>query len=294
VADISNLDTATGSFEYLPYSNTTLNVYQTSPDPVANGTSINSPLDTGAIYFLNLQVPVTGNHAIIIDCENGANIFRNNQIAANPYPIGIPNTFEITGNSALSTTQPNLYQQYYYFFYNMNLELNNCAGSRTEVTANPSSPAPVITINNNILTSTPALSYQWYLNGVPLPGETQRTDSAILSGNYTVAATDSLGCTQISNPVKYGGGTGAGAIQLKVSPNPTPDGRFRLQFVTTTPNDVYLTLTNSLGQRLYESSYMGFSGIFDKQIDVSYLSGDVYFLKVFVGGSSYLQKIVIR
>jgi hypothetical protein len=292
VADISNLDTATGSFEYLPYSSTTLNVYQTSPDPFANGQSINSFEDTGAIYFLNLQVPVTGNHAIIVDCENGANIFRNNQIAANPYPVGIPNTFVITGNSALSTTTPNLYQQYYYFFYNMNLQLNNCPGTRTQVVAG-TSIAPVISINSNLLTSTPAVSYQWYLNGSPLACETRKTDTAILSGNYTVAATDSFGCTQTSNQIAFGGSIGVGGIQLKVTPNPN-NGQFQLQFETAAASNVYVTLTNTIGQQVYQASYPNFAGVFSQQINVGYLSGDVYYLKVFVGSNSYLQKIVIR
>jgi hypothetical protein len=289
VADVSNLDTATGSYEYLPYSSTTLNVYPTSPDPIPDGTAINSAEDTGAIYFLNLQVPVTGNHAIIIDCENGANIFRNNMLTSNPYPLGIPGVFTITGNSALSTTNRNLYQQYYYFFYNMNLQLNNCAGSRTAIVAKAAT-APVISISNNILSSTAASSYQWYLNGVALANETRQTDTAILSGSYTVEATDNTGCTLTSNAISYISSSAGGF--LKVSPNPN-NGQFQLQFESATTSNVYVTLTNAIGQKVYENSYPNFAGIFNQQINVGYLSADVYYLKVFIGSNSYLQKIVI-
>jgi hypothetical protein len=292
VADISNLDTATGSYEYLPYSSTTLNVYPTTPDPMTAGTAVNAAEDTGAIYVLNLPVPSSGNHAIIIDCENGADIFRNNMIATNPYPVGIPGVFTITGNSALMSSEPLLYQKYYYFFYNMILQLNNCAGPRSTVIAK-SSTAPVISITGNLLTSTPAVSYQWFLNGIALANETKQTDTAYLSGVYTVQATDSIGCTQSSNQITYSSGMGSGAIQLLVSPNPN-NGQFQLQFQTATTDNVYVSLINTLGQKVYQASYPNFSGVFSQQINTQYLSSDVYYLQVLVGKNSYIQKIVIR
>jgi Subtilase family/GEVED domain/Secretion system C-terminal sorting domain len=292
VADISDLDTATGSYEYLPYSSTTLNVYPTTPDPMVAGTAVNSAEDTGAIYALNLAVPSSGNHAIIIDCENGADIFRNNMISANPYPLGIPGVFTITGNSALMTGEPTLYEKYYYFFYNLNLQLNNCAGPRSTVIAQ-SSAAPVISITGNLLKSTTAVSYQWYLNGILQANETRQTDTAYLSGQYTVEATDSIGCTQTSNQITYSSGAGSGAIQLLVSPNPN-NGQFQLQFQTSTTDNVYVSLINTIGQKVYQASYPNFSGVFSQQINAQYLASDVYYLQVLVGKNSYIEKIVIR
>jgi hypothetical protein len=292
VGDLISVDTTTGEYEYYEESSNTLNVYPTTPDPIANGTSINPIADTGAIYYLDLQVPDTGLHIIIIDCENGANIFRNNELPANPYPLGIPGVFTFAGNSAIMAGQPTLYQKYYYFFYDMNLQLNNCPGARSIVIAQQPT-APVISLKNDVLTSTPAASYQWYLNGLPIVNKISISDTAILSGNYTVAATDSVGCTLMSNSIDYKSASGTGAIQLLVSPNPN-NGQFQLQFVTATSDNVYVTLTNTLGQRVYEASYPNFSGIFNQQIYVGYLSADVYYLKVFVGSNSYLQKIIIR
>jgi len=292
VADIVNYDTTSGSYQYYPYSSTTLNVYPTTPIPIPAGTSGNPIQDTGAIYYLNLPVPVAGDHAIIIDCENGANIFRNNNITNNPYPVGIPDAFTITGNSALMPGQPTLYQQYYYFFYNMQLVLNNCAGPRTPVLAKTGTP-PVISISGNILSSTPAVAYQWYRNNIIIANATKQTDTAIISGAYTVVATDSIGCPSTSNQINYTATGGVGAIQLKVSPNPN-SGQFRLQFETSTTSNVYITMINTLGQKVYESSYPNFSGFFDNQINVGYLSSDIYYVKVQVGSNSYIQKVVIR
>ena len=55
----------------------------------------------------------------------------------------------------------------------MNLQLNNCAGSRTAIVAQPST-APVISLTDDVLSSTSASAYQWYLNGTALANKTQK------------------------------------------------------------------------------------------------------------------------
>jgi len=49
-----------------------------------------------------------------------------------------------------------------------------------------------------ILTSTPAASYQWYKDGVLIPGAVGQTYSPTASGSYTVEVTSVTGCTSIS------------------------------------------------------------------------------------------------
>jgi hypothetical protein len=53
---------------------------------------------------------------------------------------------------------------------------------------------PVISSNANILESTVAATYQWYLNGQPIVGETNQTLIPSQNGMYVVRITDSLGC----------------------------------------------------------------------------------------------------
>jgi hypothetical protein len=53
---------------------------------------------------------------------------------------------------------------------------------------------PTITSNINVLTSSPATTYQWFLDGVLIPGATSQSYTATASGAYVVQVTDSNGC----------------------------------------------------------------------------------------------------
>jgi len=66
------------------------------------------------------------------------------------------------------------------------------------ITVHPTPPIPVITISGDTLTSTSAITYQWYLNSVSIPGATDLQYIAQQSGFYYVEITDSAGCTSIS------------------------------------------------------------------------------------------------
>jgi Subtilase family/GEVED domain/Secretion system C-terminal sorting domain len=293
VADIVDYNKATGAFSYYPISMNTLNVYPTTPDPQIGPVTGNFAVDTGAVYYLNLQVPTAGSHSIIIQCENGATIFRNNMITGDHYPFSIPGVFSITSNNAVNqsdTSDLNFFQQYYYFFYDMSVQLANCPGPKVAVLATKAT-APVISISNDILTSNSPTGNQWYLGDSALAGANGQTDTAIISGTYYDIVTDDLGCAISSNKIVFAS-TGGGDISLKIRPNPS-NGIFVVNFVANTTEDVEISLINTLGQRVYNSAYPGFSGIFDQTIDAENLSEGMYIVQVRAGGHSYNQKILI-
>jgi hypothetical protein len=289
VADISNFDTTAGTYSLTVISETTINAYPTTPTPKSGSVDGNNAADTGAIFWLGLSVPTAGNHIIYINCDT-ATIFRNNGITGNPYPFTIPGVFSITSNSAVSTASPTMYEQYYYFLYDMRIKTTDCPSTRTPVVASAGT-APVISLNNNVLTSTAAASYQWYINGNLIQGATRQTDTVNVTGSYTVVATDAFGCSQSSNAVPYASGKG-GAISLLVHPNPS-HGVFGVNFVVNTADNVDISLFNALGQKVYDQPYPGFSGFFSGDINPGNLSSGVYMLKVLVGKTAYTQKVLI-
>ena len=78
---------------------------------------------------------------------------------------------------------------------------SGCAHSNgLTFTVHPDPTIPVITADGPELTSTPAPSYQWYLDGDPISGANGQVYDAPVSGSYTVVITDANGCTAESAP----------------------------------------------------------------------------------------------
>ena len=84
-----------------------------------------------------------------------------------------------------------------------------CSGTsqNVSVTINPIPPQPVITASGNVLTSTSAVSYQWFVDGNPISGATSQSFTPTTGGNFTVQITDANGCKNISQPVSNAGST---------------------------------------------------------------------------------------
>lgn len=59
----------------------------------------------------------------------------------------------------------------------------------------------VVASGNDLMISYPGASFQWCLNGVPIPGATDTIYTPVASGIYTVIATSGFGCSMLSNPV---------------------------------------------------------------------------------------------
>lgn len=72
------------------------------------------------------------------------------------------------------------------------------------VVVNVNSPIiPVISFQNNMLESSPAVFYQWYLDGNAIVGANASAYSPQLDGDYTVETIDSNGCSAVSAPYNY-------------------------------------------------------------------------------------------
>jgi hypothetical protein len=104
-----------------------------------------------------------------------------------------------------------------------------CPGTAPDVTVRVNSfPVAVVTVIGGVDLSTGVFtSYQWYRNGVLIPGATAQNYTAVRDGFYAVVVTDDLGCSSTSAvqhitslDVEHVGGA-----QTKVSlwPNPVED-----------------------------------------------------------------------
>jgi PKD repeat protein len=143
---------------------------------------------------------------------NGANVsFSNTSTNATSYlwNFGDPNSGAANTSTA---TNP-----YHYFAnsgnYKIQLTVTNCQGSHTYTQTVQICNAFVVEAEaqgynevcvgqtRTIKTTAGFVTYQWLLNNVPIDGAIGSTYPAGVPGHYTVAVTDSNGCTGISNVV---------------------------------------------------------------------------------------------
>ncbi|MHA4846744.1 S8 family serine peptidase [Flavitalea antarctica] len=287
-------ETAT-NISYFNISETTIDVFATTPTPAPGEVAGNNPLDTGAVFALNLPIPeASTKYAIMIRCLDGATIFRNNNIpvASSPYPLTIPETFSITGNNV---TAPNDFRNFYYFFYDMKIALLNCPTARRAVVAQTVS-LPVISLNGGTLTSSALTGNQWFRDGAEIPGATGRTYNPTISGVYKAVVSGASGCLLSSNEINFVSTAvidiSDNEIKLSVAPNPN-DGLFTLQFEFKTKENLEITMVNATGQTVYRNATPGFIGRFTKQIGLKGLPSGLYLIKIRHGKEVYVKKIMV-
>jgi Subtilase family/GEVED domain/Secretion system C-terminal sorting domain len=295
VGKVASYDANNNPATYQAVTQVVLDVYPTKPTPPVPGEQNNDPADLGAIYYIGLPIPITGDVIITTTCDDGTSIFRNNLIATNPYPMNIPGVVSLIGNSAID---PNSLEQrkYYYFFYDMTLRLANCGTNRATVTA-VTPVAPVITQSGNTLSSSSAVGNQWYRNGTSIAGATGPTYNANVSGTYKSIVTSVTGCQVASNDLAVTvtaiPNVDPTEIGLKTLPNPS-NGRFNVEFTVQTRATMQLSIVNMLGQEVYKSTHPDFAGRFTKEMHLEKLPHGVYLLKVQHNRKNYIKKIFIQ
>ncbi len=177
--------------------------------------------------------------------------------------------------------------------YSVNtIDNNGCSATSNIVTITVNTAiTPTITQNGNILTSSAAVSYQWYLNGNPINGATSQSYTATQNGSYTVEITDSNGCTAMSSPINItisGINKATDEIHFAVYPNPASNN-----FTIQTENTSYtynVTISSITGNIVYNSLNMSGTQL----IDCNNWSTGVYIINVQSETSTKVFRLVKR
>jgi hypothetical protein len=155
-------------------------------------------------------------------------------------------------------------------FYQVKVTANGC--SRTSVLYGVvvhSLTKPVIVQNGNVLSTQAYATYQWRLNGVPIPGANGQSIMINQIGNYTVKVS-SFGCFDSSNV--YAFTTGVNTIQqnaIYAAPNPTT-GKFMVYGLSAVNIEVY-NMFGALVKTVENSN----------EIDLSAFAQGIYTIRLF-------------
>jgi hypothetical protein len=153
--------------------------------------------------------------------------------------------------------------------------------------------APVITQTGNILTSTPAISYQWQFNGVDIPGATNQSVTITQSGLYTVIISNDHGCVaQSSIDASVVGIDETTATVLTLS-STTSSGDFVISVLNGSGETLSVEVSNTIGQHIYSSREMILSREWKQQVDLKDQAKGVYYISVQTGKSKMSWKVMV-
>jgi Arylsulfotransferase (ASST)/Secretion system C-terminal sorting domain len=150
---------------------------------------------------------------------------------------------------------------------------------------------PTITSNGNVLTASSATTYQWYVDGVLIPGATSQTYTATQSGAYVVRVTDSNGCwfsysSLFDHSVITDIASFDNSFRFTVYPNPS-NGIINLSSEILPGTNFSVQVLDSRGRLVANEKN-------NMILDLTHLENGVYFMNVYpeIGGV-FTERIII-
>lgn len=184
--------------------------------------------------------------------------------------------------------------------YDVTLVTTNADGNDTltlpgYITVFPTPDIPTITQVDYTLTSSPAFSYQWQLNGVDMPGATNQSYTVPGSGYYTVVVSNPDSCIAASSTLYVlvtGMDQPADADLFYIYPNPGRDV-FTIMIKNGEKGDITIEISNALGRKIESHEAKVLTTFFEWQTDLSpYPAGD-YTVTAKTGSHVYQRHLVL-
>jgi len=176
--------------------------------------------------------------------------------------------------------------------YPVTLIVSNTVGSDTLavnpmiVMANPPNP-PTILLSHDTLYSSHASHYQWYFNGIPIPGAIDSFYVYSSVGTYSVQISNGTGCNALSGGVVITSVKESGMPELTFSLHPNPAGdQFFIshRLLVNGKIEIY----NVLGEKIYSMTTDANS----ETINCKSFPSGIYFIRLTDARGSYTEKFL--
>jgi len=161
------------------------------------------------------------------------------------------------------------------------------------VVGNPGLPS-VAEVLDSLMCSPSYTAYQWYFNGVAIPGATSQNYNFTANGNYYVEVFNVLGCSTVSavfavNDV--GVSEFEKAILLSIYPNPTSND-LTMEYLLQKPENVKINLMNIAGQIIYAEQINALAGKNKMTISLAEYTAGIYYLQIITNENLLTKKLV--
>jgi PKD repeat protein len=154
-------------------------------------------------------------------------------------------------------------------------------------------PKPIITQSGETLTSSAGDSYQWFLDGQPIPGATGQSFTPIFIGEYLVQVTTNS-CTVLSDAF---GVLVVGLVDqelgsaIELYPNPASSW-LTLQTSDALGDIVSLTIINTSGEMIRRFENLDLSISHDYTMDIASIPSGLYFLTIELSERKIVKKFI--
>ncbi|MFN8397048.1 MAG: HYR domain-containing protein [Bacteroidia bacterium] len=167
---------------------------------------------------------------------------------------------------------------------------SGCTGRDSVIVPAFNDPQPQVTPNGASLCTSTFSSYQWYMNGVAIPGATNQCYQPTTDGTFSVVVTDGIGCEGESDTTFFVGVTpGFGTIGFDLYPNPATSS-VNLTVAQPLLDRGSITIMDLAGRVVRSQSFNQLSGTVN--LDLSQMAQGSYIVRVSSGTSEGQRKLM--
>lgn len=152
-----------------------------------------------------------------------------------------------------------------------------------------------ITLINDTLFTSPAVTYQWIYNSTAIFGATQQYYVPTQTGYYSVVVYDSLGCAATFSNfyVSVGVDETERSFAIGIYPNPS-EGIYYIGIDAFSDVSLSIEVENVLGEKLMIETAALRKGHSRQEIDLSGNTAGVYFIRIRSGNRTITRKLILR